>query len=1136
MFHPLQTKIARLRARVRRLAIVYGLGWSLGTGLAVVLMLGLADYLLRLQDPGIRVLASLAVLAVLGWAGYRFLYRVCMVPLGDVDLACRVQRRFPVLADDLASAVEFVKQPSDDFTAGSAALRQEVIARATAEVQALDFREVLRSRPAWHAFLFAMLVGLGAVALAAADPRSSEIALARLVRPLADIPWPQVHHLAIRNPAGRIARGQPFEVEVVDRDGVRLPAEVRIHYRSENPDGTLTHEAEPMRLVRGMMVARRERVMRPFSFRVEGGDDRSMPWQPVDVVEPPAIESLRVKLTPPPYTGWQPEQSDGNIRALVGTRADITAVATKPLSSAMLLLEGGAALAARITEDGNGLSVPASPLPPWTIEKPGSYTFRLIDREGLSGGEDVRWEIHGIPDTPPTASIDEPSADLFVVPRSVVPVRVTAEDNLAIRKIDLEFARSDAAESPPQSLTLYAGPDRAPRASGPPSPAGPADRRTLTYAWKLEGLRLAPGAQVTFRAVATDYKPQAGKSDPRRLTIITPEELAERITSRQAAILAELSRVLEIERRGREQVAALEKRAAEAPKLAQLDVDQLRGAELNQRQVEHTLTSRSEGVPLHIFGLLADLENNRVDQPGVKRQMDSLLAEIQRLSTGDLPAVERELTAAIKTAQAALEAAPAAEPKAESPASSGAGPAVRGPMAAAGKHQDAVIAALERMVDELSRADRFRRFHRDVGQLAGLQKALARRTEEMARRTLTKDLKDLSPQEAADLGAAAREQAEIANRLDGVQQAMDQAATAAPAEDPAAARAVAAGLQHARQRNLSGQMRAAGERIRRNQLGQAMDQQQQIVGNLQELLDILSGRPPRPDVAEGSPQAKSPGPDIRRLQEEINRRTQELDKSSAHGDKSSGEARRQYEALGRDQERLAETLEASAPTPASPIPTDLPRPSPREIKQEPAPPEPRPADAIDRELFAPESKKAPQPVPAAERRGAPTPAAIAAEMREAAGRIRRTDGGPATQALQKRILAELEELFRQASQATSTAASKPARTGEQKAAAGPDKQPKTGQAEAAAKPGSKPNPGQTTSGPKAPGAERGDSRSRMSMLRRVWGDLPGRERNEMLQLQPPEEFLPKYEFLIEEYFRRLAEGQGGRKEAAGSGK
>ena len=47
-----------------------------------------------------------------------------------------------------------------------------------------------------------------------------------------------------------------------------------------------------MRLVDGAMIARRENVLRPFSYRVEGGDDQSMPWLDVEVVEPPAVESL----------------------------------------------------------------------------------------------------------------------------------------------------------------------------------------------------------------------------------------------------------------------------------------------------------------------------------------------------------------------------------------------------------------------------------------------------------------------------------------------------------------------------------------------------------------------------------------------------------------------------------------------------------------------------------------------------------------------------------------------------------------------------------------------------------------------------------------------------------------------------
>ena len=37
-------------------------------------------------------------------------------------------------------------------------------------------------------------------------------------------------------------------------------------------------------------------------------------------------------------------------------------------------------------------------------------------------------------------------------------------------------------------------------------------------------------------------------------------------------------------------------------------------------------------------------------------------------------------------------------------------------------------------------------------------------------------------------------------------------------------------------------------------------------------------------------------------------------------------------------------------------------------------------------------------------------------------------------------------------------------------------------------------------------------------------ELPQHEREQMLQI-PPEEFLPKYELQIEEYFRRLSQGE-----------
>ncbi len=96
---------------------------------------------------------------------------------------------------------------------------------------------------------------------------------------------------------------------------------------------------------------------------------------------------------------------------------------------------------------------------------------------------------------------------------------------------------------------------------------------------------MPPGSQVAFFATATDYHGQTAKSEPRRLIVVTPEELQQRIAGRQELILAELARVLKMQRDGRGQVTALEIRLGELRRLEPIDLDRLQAAELNQRQV-----------------------------------------------------------------------------------------------------------------------------------------------------------------------------------------------------------------------------------------------------------------------------------------------------------------------------------------------------------------------------------------------------------------------------------------------------------------------------------------------------------------------------------------------------------------------
>lgn len=891
MSHLLKQRIGKLRSRVRRLLALYGLSWVIGGVIGAVMLLGLVDYVVRFQDHGIRLIASLAVVAVFGWTSYRYLYLPLATRLRDVDLARGLERWYPELEDSLASAVEFLDQGEGDPTAGSLALRRAVIVKTTAETEGLDFERALQRRPAQQAVMTATAIALVGVIVATANPLAARTAVARLINPFGSVTWPQRTHLVLRERVERVARGQAFEIEVVDREGAKLPERARVHYRLTNANGRMIEESEPLHVLGDTLVARRENVTRPFSYRVEGGDDRSMPWIPVEVVDPPAVESLAIELLPPSYTGWPKEKATGHIRALTGTRVNMTGRATKPLSSVILCLEDAREFPGQVTGDGHGFTIAGQPDAELILEKSGAYWFKLTDREKLTGGSDARWEIRVVPDNAPTVSIEQPTGTVFVTPDAMVPLRVMAKDDLAIARVELEISRSDKEGQ--SSLSLYTGPKEvAPRASGLSGTSELGETRRVDYAWQLAPLGLSPGTQVVFHAMATDFRPQTGRSEPARLAVITREELADRIASRQAFILAELNRVLQMQRQSRQQVATLEIRAGQIGRLDRLDLDRLRGAELNQRQVTQTLTSRTDGVAMHILGLLAELANNKVDSPDVQRRMEEMLAEIDRLGSGPLPAIGRQLTSAIKTAQIQQDPPPEGSP-------------VLASLTSAGKGQDQVIASLEQMLGQLARWDSYRRFHRELGQLIRSQEELQRRTLDIGRRTLAKELRDLTAQEVADLKVDAREQSDLARQLDRLLEGMDETAGQLRQSDPLAADTVADALNRARELAIGVTMRSAGEGVEQNRIGQAVSQQKQAVQNLQEILDILANRR-ESELARLTKKLREAERDLTQLADREEAIQKQMDQAS---ERAGSQQRRDLERLATEQEALREETE-----------------------------------------------------------------------------------------------------------------------------------------------------------------------------------------------------------------------------------
>jgi hypothetical protein len=825
-----------LRSRALQLTLIRGLGAIVGSMVALALGLGLIDYGIRFRDRGVLVIFAAGMLAVFVWTVHRLFGQLRAARLSDTDLALKIEARFPVLKDRLASAVEFLKQSENDACAGSAAMRRAAIAQASAQCDAIDFGAVLNLRPAFRAALTSLAVCLLAAGFVVLNPTAARTALARLTLPLGSDVWPQKTHLQLKNHVQRIARGQPLEIEVVDARGEQLPATCHVHYRLRDAQGKVNEESEAMHPLGMAMLARREKMTRPLEFRVTGGDDQSMPWMLVEVLEPPTVTALSVDVVPPGYTNWPRETRDAASAAplLAGSRVELSGESTKSLRSAMLRFENGRNVPGRVDGDGRKFHIGASsPELPSGLEldKSTAYTIALEDRDGLRGGEES-WRFHVQADAAPTVTVERPKGDLFVTPRARVDLRIDARDDLGLRQVALVYTATGATVFGEASQVLYDGPPRAAvrsDAKGEAAPGG--ERHTINRVWDLQELKLQPGTQLTVYAAATDYRPQTGRSDPRTITIVTPEEMQERLAERQGRIISELARLLQLQRGVCGRVRALEIRLPETGGLEQAEIDRLQAAEFSQREIVFGLSDRADGVPAQVSGVLSDLETNLIDNPDFARRMQGLLDDLDRLDREHFAPIGDELTTAIKGTQSRWQS---------SPRPAGRDTEDQAHLARAGEHQRHVIETLEAILSQLRQWDDYRRFQRDVSQLLRDQEEIARTTAELGRQTLGRDLKELSPQVTADLMAAAERQLELARRQNRIEQEMEQTIALLRPNEELAADTLGDALAEARRLGIAAAMLSVGGRIRDNGLGQAPADHQTILQNLQTVLDILA--------------------------------------------------------------------------------------------------------------------------------------------------------------------------------------------------------------------------------------------------------------------------------------------------------
>lgn len=900
MLHPLQERVATVQRRVRRLTWSFVWGRFAAASLGVILLASLADYLLRPQDTGLRVILSLGLIGILGCLFYRLVYRSRGSTPSLIRVAQRIERRNPQLGERLSSAMAFLAQTQDDPTAGSADLRRAVVAQAESLAMDLDFGDAIDARVPRRALwqLGVVVAVMGGILLLM--PHLAILGLSRLAMPWGNQQWPARHHLTIAEAPQTIAAGDSFEVEITDAEG-KLPEIVWIQLRHQ-ANGSSRTQTQEMKLLGERMVFRLDNVTQPLEYRVYGGDDQTMKWQHLAVVTPPKVTELAVEILPPPYTGLGLEKVGKLARALAGSTIRVRGKTDKPILSAVLRSDGEIPqnVVVSIASGGRSFSLPQEGGNPWHTQKSGVYWFEVADDEKLPGGRDMRLELAVVPDVPPVISWETPGDHAFVTPRAIVPVKCLVKDDYAVHCVRLKYLKPDASDQGEFSVDLYVGPAKVQPASKT-QPAAGDDSRLIEVAWDLAAI---PGLQVgqvlAVRVTAEDYKPQEATTSLRRITIISDEELENRVTQKQTAILAQLAEVLRLQRDARAQSAALVIQFKETAKLTPQDLNHLQSAELNQRNVQRLLSDPQDGIETQLIGLIAELDNNRIGDLAVGRRMTELLEQVRQLNRQPLPLITRELTAAVKSARAKAEA----ENTPQSQCADDLATTTQS-LEAAGVQQDEVVSRLETILGELSQWDSFSRLAREVGQIRQEQQKLAEETDALRLQGVTTQESTVAEQRAT-AKRLAQVQLELARRFDKLQTRMEDLLARLQQSDPQVAATLADALEAGRRLAIGGQMRTAATDLGEQKLGPSGESQQVALQGLAELLDLLSQRRDQ-ELARDVKSLADADSVLKDLSQQQKKLQAQLDAAASNGDDEA--KKRELQRLTKELEQLAQEVE-----------------------------------------------------------------------------------------------------------------------------------------------------------------------------------------------------------------------------------
>jgi hypothetical protein len=479
----LEATVAAVRRRWRTRLLVRGLLQVLVAGVLAMVAASMTLEFFRFSPQAVWI-ARGTMLVLLGLAVWWGVVRPFRRQASDAQVALYLEEHEPSLNSALLTALS---PPAE--VAVSPRLREGLLSAVEEALGRIEQGRRIDRGPLQRWSLATALVSGAAIALLVLGPAVLRQTLSALLVWSGGVEAASPYRLTVTPGDARVPLGSDQTVRATI-DGFSAD-EVLLRFRSEGGEVFVT--VPMLETESGVYEGLLFDLAADTDYEVEARGVRSTRHR-FTTVALPAVKTLAVRASYPAYTGREPEVLEDvtDLAVLRGTRLEFVVTPTIPATGGQLDLGGGQTVPMTVAADGTVTAV-------YTPTADGTYHIALTAPTGEQATASPQYAIDVLDDQRPTVRIVTPGRDTDATPVQEFAVRVAADDDYAVRQLELVYAVNGGAE---QSVRLFGGARATPEV-------------TVGHTWYFEELGLKAGDAVSYYARATDNNAQTG---PQRAT------------------------------------------------------------------------------------------------------------------------------------------------------------------------------------------------------------------------------------------------------------------------------------------------------------------------------------------------------------------------------------------------------------------------------------------------------------------------------------------------------------------------------------------------------------------------------------------------------------------------------------------